>query len=144
MKPRAGELCLLLALLLMVGATSWWLLLRPATESDPSALDELATTLDGWQAIEIEMDQDVAKMLNADHNVQRAYHHALGYTVFVYIGYYGASRGGVPEHTPDVCYPSQGWEIVESREQRVGGRDGLAVAEYLVENGNTRRLVHFW
>ena len=39
------------------------------------------------------MDQAVTDMLNADHNVQRAYHHPLGDTIFVYIGYYGAEGG---------------------------------------------------
>ena len=144
MNPRAGELGVLLAVLLLTGAAAWWLLLRPVPETNPHALDALPSTLDGWQAVDIEIDQAVTEMLNADHNVQRAYHHPLGYTVFVYIGYYGAARGGVPEHTPDVCYPSQGWKIVESQGQIVGGRDGLALHEYLVENGNARRLVHFW
>jgi EpsI family protein len=83
-------------------------------------------------------------MLFADHNVQRAYYHPLGYTIYVYLGDYGSHRGGTPEHTPDVCYPSQGWEIVESSKRRVGGNDGLALCEYVVEKDGTRRLVHFW
>ena len=121
MNARASELGVLLLILLLTGAASWWLLLRGVTETDPSSLDALATSLGGWNAIDIEMDQAVADMLGADHNVQRAYHHPLGYTVFVYIGYYGSARGGVPEHTPGVCYPAQGWTIVSSREQNVGG-----------------------
>lgn len=128
----------------MTGAASWWLLLRNVPETDPSSLDALATTLGGWQAIDIEMDQAVADVLGADPNVQRAYHHPLGYTVFVYVGYYGSQRGGVPEHTPSVCYPAQGWKIVESREQTVGGRSGLDVREFVVESERSKRLVHFW
>jgi len=144
MNGRAGELGLLFLVLLLTGATSWWLLLRSVPEADSGSLDALATNLGGWQAIDIEMDQAVADMLGADHNVQRAYHHPLGYTVFVYIGYYGSERGGVPEHTPGVCYPAQGWTVVASRGQNVGGRDGLDLREYVVESEGARRLVHFW
>ena len=142
--PRVGELSLLLAVLLIAGAAAWWLSLRTVSQSNPESLDDLASALGPWQAVDIEMDQSVADMLNADHNVQRAYTHPLGYTVFVYVGYYGAERGGVPEHTPDVCYPSQGWRIVDSNERRVGGRDGLELREYIVEKEGARRLVHFW
>ena len=75
MNARSGELAILLGVLLLTGAASWWLLLRNVPESDPTTLDALDSTLGGWQAVDLEIDQDVAEMLNADHNVQRAYHH---------------------------------------------------------------------
>ena len=67
----------------------------------------------------------VSEMLAADHNVQRAYLHPQRYVVFVYLGYYGTRRGGTPEHTPDVCYPAQGWEIVSAMDRSVGGEASL-------------------
>ena len=83
-------------------------------------------------------------MLAADHNVQRAYLHPLGYQIFVYVGYYGTERGGTPEHTPDICYPAQGWQIVESMIQRAGGQGGFDLREFVVEQAGERRLVHYW
>ena len=133
-----------MTLLLVAGAAAWWLSFRTFSEGDPTSLDALPFSLGGWQATSIEMDQSVADMLNADHNVQRAYQHRLGYTTFVYIGYYGTGRGGTPEHTPDVCYPSQGWAITEDTKHRVGGQNGLELSEYVVEKEGERRLVHFW
>jgi EpsI family protein len=62
----------------------------------------------------------------------------------MYVGYYGTRRGGRPEHTPDVCYPSAGWRI-ESSEVWSGASDpGLRANEMIVERRGQRRLVHYW
>jgi EpsI family protein len=107
-------------------------------------LRQLPAELAGWQAVDIPMDQDVADMLRADANVQRAYVHSLGYVIFVYVGYYGTARGGTPEHTPEMCYPAQGWKVVQSVSVDLGGEGGLAAREFVVEKNGERRLVHFW
>lgn len=138
------EAALFVAILLVAGGIAWWLMLRPVDEPDPSRFDALPSSLEGWRAVDVEMDQAVSEMLNADRNVQRAYVHPQGYVIFVYVGYYGTERGGTPEHTPDVCYPAQGWQILERRDLRLGGRDGFSVREFLVEREGQQRLVHFW
>ncbi len=135
---------LLVAVLLLSGALSWWLTLRPIVETDPTRFDALPSSLNGFQAVELEIDESVSKMLAADHNVQRAYLHPQRFVVFVYVGYYGTRRGGTPEHTPDVCYPAQGWEIVASRTHSVGGAEGFDVREFVVEKDGEQRLVHYW
>jgi len=134
----------LLVVLLATGVMAWWLSLRPDNDLDVSALGGLPTTLNGWSAVDVEIDQDVADMLRADANVQRVYRHPQGYWIYVYIGYYGTERGGTPEHTPDVCYPAQGWRIVGEDRIQVGSGDGFGVQEYVVERDGETRLVHFW
>ena len=144
MLSRGLETGLLIAVLLVVGGLSWWLTLRPVVESDPERFESLPISLNGWRAIDLEMDESVSEMLAADHNVQRAYLHPQRYVVFVYVGYYGTKRGGTPEHTPDICYPAQGWSIVEARDRSVGGTSGFDVREFIVEKEGERRLVHYW
>ncbi len=134
----------LLGVLLLSGATAWWLSLRPENRLDASVVAELPTSLNGWTAIDVEIDQDVADMLQADANLQRVYQHPHGDWVYVYIGYYGTERGGAPEHTPEVCYPAQGWTVVRQERIRLGGPRGLFAQEFVVEKGGERRLVHFW
>jgi EpsI family protein len=93
------------------------------------------------------MDVGVVEMLDADFHVQRAYTHPLGDLVWLYVGYYGTERGGRPEHTPWMCYPSNGWTIVRSdvvtAVSLVGG-EIIRANELLVEKNGERRLVHFW
>jgi len=141
---RRSESALLIAVLVGVGVLSWSLLLRPVPDSDPTRFAALPGTLNGWESIELEIDESVSEMLAADQNVQRAYVHPHRYVVFVYVGYYGTRRGGTPEHTPDVCYPAQGWTIVEATDRSIGGRDGFDVREFVVEKDGERRLVHYW
>jgi len=141
---RRVELGVAIGLMLLTGIASWWLLLRPAVEHDAAVFEALPTELNGWRSVDLAIDQAVSDMLAADHNVQRAYLHPLGYQIFVYVGYYGTERGGTPEHTPDICYPAQGWQIVESMIQRAGGQDGFDLREFVVEQAGERRLVHYW
>ena len=133
-------------LLLLTGIAAWWLEQRPGLAGDAATLRQLPPELAGWQAVDIPMEQDVADMLRADENVQRAYIHPQGYVVFVYVGYYGTARGGTPEHTPEMCYPAQGWSIVErdSVSSEIGGEGGFAAREFVVEKDGQRHLVHFW
>ena len=141
---RGVVLGVAIGLMLLTGIASWWLLLRPAVEHDAAVFDALPTELNGWRSVDLAIDEAVSDMLAADHNVQRAYLHPLGYQIFVYVGYYGTERGGTPEHTPDICYPAQGWQIVESMIQRAGGQGGFDLREFVVEQAGERRLVHYW
>ncbi len=141
---RRVELGVAIGLMLLTGIASWWLLLRPAVEHDAAVFDALPTELNGWRSVDLAIDEAVSDILAADHNVQRAYLHPLGYQIFVYVGYYGTERGGTPEHTPDICYPAQGWQIVESMIQRAGGQGGFDLREFVVEQAGERRLVHYW
>jgi len=88
------------------------------------------------------MDSGVVAMLDADYNLQRTYVHPVGGVVWFYVGYYGTERGGRPEHTPDWCYPSNGWDILEQRVVNVGGE--RRANEFVVRREGSTRLVHFW
>lgn len=144
MTRESLQTLLLCIVLIAAGMASWALHLRTTPITDSTTLAALPDTLDGFRGIDVAIDADVEEMLRADANVQRAYQHPSGYVVFVYVGYYGTERGGRPEHTPDVCYPAQGWRIVESGRVGLGGSPRLLVNEIVVERGAERRLVHFW
>ena len=120
------QTALLFGALALVGASAWTLKLAGNLEVDTRELAQLAPSLGSWSSEDVPVDDDVARMLRADFNVQRAYRHSLGDVVFLYVGYYGTARGGRPEHTPWVCYPSTGWEILASRVVSVDAASGLA------------------
>jgi EpsI family protein len=156
-KRGPGSTSLLVAMLVCVGAASWWFQLRPPLDVDAAPLMALPQALGSWDAIDVPLDQNVESILRADANLQRAYVHPLGAIVFLYVGYYGTERGGRPEHTPEVCFHSQGWEIAERRTLTVnaesrtpdgaksdGERKSFRVTEFVVEQGGQRHLVQFW
>ncbi len=129
--------------LLAVGAFAWSLQLRPAFEIDASALATLPNEIDVYHSEEIPLESTVESVLRADFNLQRSYYGA-GSLVWLYVGYYGTTRGGRPEHTPRGCYTGAGWGIESARTLRVVPNGELKVNEYLVEKNGERRLVHFW
>ena len=126
------------------GIFGWWLLLRPTLEVDPANLMALPMNLGTWESREIPVASAVESMLEADFHLQRVFLNPSGEMAWFYLGYYGTSRGGRPEHVPRVCYKANGWTIVETRVLEVDAARDLSVNEYLVEREGEQRLVHFW
>jgi EpsI family protein len=135
---------LLVAAFLAVGAAAWALQLRPPLVVDASPLDALPPKLADWVSVDVPLETTVEAMLRADYNVQRLYRHPLGDVVWVYFGYYGTDRGGRPEHTPVECFRAHGWEVAEPRSLEVDGPSGLRVEEFVVAQGGSWQLVHYW
>jgi EpsI family protein len=134
---------ILCVILLAIGGFAWSLQLQPALEIDASALATLPIRIDVYDGHDIPLESTVESVLRADFNLQRAYYGA-GSLVWLYVGYYGTTRGGRPEHTPRGCYTGAGWGIESARTLRVDPDGDLRVNEYLVEGNGERRLVHFW
>jgi EpsI family protein len=136
-----ASIAVMVPVLVAFGALSWFVQLREPLEVDARVLDEIPLQLEQWRGYDIAMDSGVEEMLAADYNLQRAYVHALGDQVWLYVGYYGTERGGRPEHTPWQCYPSNGWAIIRRDVVKTGEN---RANELVVERGGDRRLVHFW
>jgi EpsI family protein len=135
-----------LALLLLIGgALAWSVQLRLALVVDTTPLAELPREIAGWRAsADVPLETDVERMLRADFNLQRIYELRGVEPVGLYVGYYGTERGGRPEHTPDVCYPTAGFAIVDRQIVSIDRKRGLRAIEFLVEREGRRQLVQFW
>jgi len=131
-------------LMVLVGAVAWRLQLRPALQMDATLLASLPNPIEGWNSRELPLDQNVESILRADFNVQRTFSHPTGEVVWLYIGYYGTDRGGTPKHTPQVCYPANGWSLSELRTLVVDPPRGFRANEAVVEQEGEQRLVLFW
>ena len=135
---------LIVLLLVAVGALAWRLEFRPTLRADTSPLSSLPVQLADWHGRDLPLEEGAEAMLRADSNVLRAYTDSSGDLVWAYVGYYGTTRGGRPEHTPAACYEAHGWSILERRVFPVPGTPRLQLTEYLVEQGEARQLVQFW
>jgi EpsI family protein len=128
-----------------VAAITWWFQLRPALEFDAARLGELPLRLGAWEGEPVPLESTVERMLRADLNVQRTYRSVSApEVIWMYVGYYGTRRGGRPEHTPDVCYPSAGWRIESNEVWASAAAPELRANEMLVSRRGQRRLVHYW
>lgn len=134
-----------LVLMLLVGGAAWWMQLRPTLQIDAAALHALPLEIGEWKGQQVPLESAVERMLDADVNLQRAYAApGSGEVVWMYVGYYGTSRGGRPEHTPAQCYPSSGWAVESKRTATIDARRDFRANEWVVTRPGDRRLVHFW
>ena len=134
---------ILIFVLLAIGGFAWSLQLQPVLEIDASALSTLPMRIDVYDGEELALESTVESILRADFNLQRSYY-GIDSLVWLYVGYYGTTRGGRPEHTPRGCYTGAGWGIESARTLSVIPNGELRVNEYLIEQNGERRLVHFW
>ncbi len=134
----------LCALLLCVGTAAWAFELRSPLSVDVSSLRLLPYEIAGFHGHDDPLDRDVARILEADFNLQRTYSDSAPDPIWLYLGYYGTERGGATPHTPDACYPAAGWTIDESTRRVLAVAAGLSVNEIQVVRGGSRRLVHYW
>jgi EpsI family protein len=135
----------ILVLMLLVGAAAWWMQLRPTLQIDSAALYALPLEIGEWEGQRVPLESAAERMLDADVNLQRAYvAPGSGEVVWMYVGYYGTSRGGRPEHTPAQCYPSSGWVIESERTAAIDSQRDFRTNEWVVVRRGERRLVHFW
>jgi len=130
--------------MLGVGILAWSIRLRPPLVVEAHSLEALPMTLSGWSGEDRAIPDSVTEMLRADFQMQRIYKHPAAGLSWVYVGYYGSARGGRPEHLPHVCYPAQGWKILEKRTVAIDPASGLHANEFIVEQAGERQLVHFW
>ena len=143
MTDRRAAAVLWLALI-AVGVLAWKLDLRPLLVADARALATTPHRIGPWTGEDRPLEPGIEDVLRADFNLQRTYRGPGGEPVWIYVGYYGTSRGGRPEHTPRGCYAGAGWGIRESRVVPADPESGLRVQEYLVEREGAEQLVHFW
>lgn len=142
-----GERWMTIGLALVVlatGAVSWDVYLSTPLAVQAETLAEIPIEIANWHGENIAIETGIAEMLDADFNIQRVYQHPIGGILWLYVGYYGTERGGRPEHTPWVCYPSNGWKIVRRSVVEIGGAENLRANEIVVERNGETRLVHFW
>jgi len=144
MRAERISIAVLVVSLLLAGGAGWWLALEPTLHGDPSSLATLPRKLAGFTGEDLPIDSAVESMLRADFNLQRAYVHAFGDVVWLYLGYYGTARGGTPEHTPGVCYGANGWDIVHDAAVTFPDAAKGHAREFIVEQAGQRRLVLFW
>jgi EpsI family protein len=82
----------------------------------------------------------------ADTSLLRIYAQAKEPPIIAYVGFYGDITTILDVHTPELCYPAQGWHI-SSFEKSAGGyfRDGqITASEIMADKSGEQRLVRWW
>lgn len=126
------------------------LLSRDYAEARPllDRLESIPLQIGEWRGTEGKWGPEVVVALDVDSWILREYEHPSGATVWIYVGVSDSVSfsGGTSPHSPLLCYPGQGWELVETGVQEIGvsGTRSVAVNRLLVQKGLERQLVLYW
>jgi exosortase D (VPLPA-CTERM-specific) len=64
----------------------------------------------------------------------------------VYLGYTDSQRAGFVPHSPKACIPGGGWEITDTRLQKINIDAGktFEVTRMLISKGESKQLIYYW
>lgn len=82
----------------------------------------------------------------SDTNLLRVYVRQDEPAVIVYVGYYKDLATILEVHTPELCYPAQGWTIRSARNSSSGQFRGqpISAKQILADKNGSKRLVTWW
>lgn len=113
----------------------------------PGAAIALPTRVGAWSAAEERrLDPDAFALIEPDAYAYRRYRAPGRTPIWVYAALYGGRASyGKGAHDPQVCYPAQGWEILDQRslELSVGG-SRMRTNEVRVHKGLHQEDVLYW
>lgn len=94
---------------------------------------------------EHELGPEILAQIEPDAHRLASYEARGRSPIWFYIGLY-AGRGGKGGHSPEVCYPAQGWEILSTHsvELSVGNAEVLRAPLLKVHRGPLREAVLYW
>jgi len=134
--------------------TTWgWLQVRPHSEPVLSRrpFSEFPLSIaERWQGKEFELGARELYWLKPTDYMMHAYvetqDEGAPVPVWLYIGYFHSLRGGAAYHSPKVCLPGAGWQIVETEEipVQVQGTRTITINETLVRKGLDQQIVLYW
>lgn len=100
---------------------------------------------DGWSGTDSQFDP-IYGSDPAGTSLLRIYRQGTRPPVIAYVGFFEDLPTVLEVHTPEVCYPSQGWNIVSSRKTPGGIFRGVHIPaeEIVADKMGDRRLIVWW
>jgi EpsI family protein len=134
----------LLALLALTLAAVQWLEKSREQQRKQPAWNAVPYEFKEWRGLDTAFDPVYGED-PADSSLLRVYAKGDQLPVIVYVGFYVDLAGILDVHTPELCYPAQGWTIspVAPFEGTFRGRR-IPAKEILAERLGARRLVTWW
>jgi len=101
--------------------------------------------IDGWSGFEGRFDP-IYGGDPSDTRLLRVYRQGDEPPVILYVGFFGELATILDVHTPELCYPAEGWEILRSGKAFAESFRGeqIQAKEILVDKGGNKRLVVWW
>jgi EpsI family protein len=101
--------------------------------------------VDGWRGVDGRFDP-VYGTDPADTSLLRVYRRGKEPPVIAYVGFFGDLATIIEVHTPELCYPAQGWAVRPAGNTNIANFRSMpiSVKRIIAEKNGDRRLVVWW
>lgn len=152
MTPSRRSLLIAAAMTCVAGATAGArLVLAGGRKAAPPQLSRIVPSrFPGWAELPIApniVSAQTQELLQSIYNevLSRVYAAVDGYQVMLSIAYGGDQRGMLRAHKPEVCYPAQGFRLLETADIAIGTEHGRIPARTLrTVLGSRNEPVTYW
>ena len=114
----------------------------------PIELPSVPSQVSSWKATsDVTLTPNVLALIEPDGYLMRLYEAPGRAAIWLYVGVYLAEGdSGTGAHTPEVCYPSQGWEVIESEAVAfpMGAAENLRAQQLSFQRAGQREEVVYW
>ena len=101
-----------------------------------------------WSGYSSFLEPEIVEVLGADDYINATYSSPGGHSVNFFSAFYRSQTRGEGIHSPEVCIPGDGWEIVELADYPVDmegtGYGTFEVNRAIIQKGLSTQLVYFW
>ena len=147
MSDRLRLLAALMALLIPATLLASWSSAERGSERDfdtglipTSVAGREVTAVDFWP-------EEILAKIEPDAYILRRYEDGVRPPLWAYVAFYkGVTQLGAGAHSPELCYPAQGWEILQQTEVRIDVGGGAELRARLMQayQNRAQETVLFW
>ncbi|RFA29340.1 hypothetical protein CAI21_09725 [Alkalilimnicola ehrlichii] len=136
----------LAAIMVVAAALSAILAGRSEIVPERQPLSEFPLTIGDWSSREYRLPQLIEQVAGASEYFYADFYSSAKGDLNLYVSYYETQRQGQIPHSPRVCIPGDGWQIVSVEPVSIATNNGIPLqANRLVtRKGNQTMLAYYW
>jgi hypothetical protein len=106
-------------------------------------LSDLSLTLGGWTGADMTLDPIAFAAVGTQDQVARVYKNSGGDAVFVHRAAWTSQDDWTP-HLPEICYSTNGWELLESHSATLPDNPSVRIAIQNYQQAGQKVVVAYW
>jgi exosortase D (VPLPA-CTERM-specific) len=134
-------------LLAAAGLVTYFVSSRHEVLPDRNLFATFPSVLGEWHGRTSALDVDVERALGLSDYIYSDYTKNDKRYVNLYVAYYASQRNGLSPHSPSVCIPGNGWQILDLQRITYSNDDSsvsLPLNRVVVARGQEKQLVYYW
>lgn len=146
-RPVSKPLIACLGLIAATAALTASLATRSEIKPERAFFSSFPQSIGDWRGKTGSLDPEALKTLELTDYLLSDFVKANDAPINFYVAYYESQRKGASPHSPTVCMPGGGWQIVEMTRRTLtgsGARQPFEVNRVVIRKGNVSQLVYYW